>query len=105
MRTFCAHLFPNLTGDAYVTGEALYALRESGTLTAHDPRHRRGVQYLLRTQYPDGWWHMISRAVKFQPHFQSGFPFQHDQSISAAGKAWAATAIAAEIAQDRKSHQ
>lgn len=90
---------PNLASDAYATGEALYALRETGVLAASDPRHRRGVEYLLRTQYPDGSWYVPSRAVKFQPYFQSGFPFEHDQWISAAGTAWAATAVAAEIAR------
>jgi ankyrin repeat protein len=89
---------PNLGSDAYATGEALYALRESGALSAADQRHRRGVQYLLRTQHADGSWYVASRAVKFQPYFQSGFPFEHDQWISAAGTAWAATAVAAEIA-------
>jgi ankyrin repeat protein len=90
---------PNLASDAYATGEALYALREAGVLAPSDPRHRRGVEYLLRTQYPDGSWYVPSRAVKFQPYFQSGFPFEHDQWISAAGTAWAATAVAAEIAR------
>jgi ankyrin repeat protein len=90
---------PNLASDAFATGEALYALRESGILTAADPSHRRGVQYLLRTQFGDGSWHVASRAVKFQPYFQSGFTFEHDQWISAAGTAWAVTAIAAELAQ------
>jgi hypothetical protein len=90
---------PNLVADAYATGEALYALREAGVLAPSDPRHRRGVEYLLRTQYPDGSWYVPGRAVKFQPYFQSGFPFEHDQWISAAGTAWAATAVAAEIAR------
>jgi hypothetical protein len=37
---------------------------------------------------------VVSRAVKFQPYFQSGFPHDHDQWISAAGTAWAAMALA-----------
>ena len=85
---------PNLSSDAHSTGKALYALREAGRITAGDPSHRRAVQYLLRTQYPDGSWYVRSRAVGFQPYFQSGFPFEHDQWISAAGTAWAAEAIA-----------
>jgi hypothetical protein len=84
----------NLSSDAHSTGKALYALREAGFITAADPAHRRGVQYLLRTQYSDGSWYVRSRAVGFQPYFQSGFPFEHDQWISAAGTAWAAEAIA-----------
>jgi N-acyl-D-amino-acid deacylase len=37
---------------------------------------------------------VISRAVKFQPYFESGFPHGHDQWISSAGTAWAAMALA-----------
>src|SRR5262249_45140318 len=85
---------PNLGSDAHSTGVALHALRETGFLSAAGLAHRRGVQYLLSTQYPDGSWHVRSRAVPFQPYFQSGFPFEHDQWISAAATAWAAEALA-----------
>ena len=85
---------PNLDSDAHSTGVALHALRETGYLTTTDMAHRRGVQYLLNTQYPDGSWHVRSRAVWFQPYFQSGFPFEHDQWISAAATGWAAEALA-----------
>src|SRR4030095_2802839 len=44
---------PNLGSDAHSTGVALHALRETGFLSAADLAHRRGVQYLLSTQYPD----------------------------------------------------
>ena len=88
---------PNLGSDAHSTGFALHALRETGFLSAADLAHRRGVQYLLSTQYPDGSWHVRSRAVGFQPYFQSGFPFEHDQWISAAATAWAAEALARSI--------
>jgi hypothetical protein len=88
---------PNLGSDAFATGEVLYALRESHSLTAEDPVHQRAVRYLLTTQYADGSWYVRSRAVKIQPYFQSGFPFDHDQWISAAATAWASTALAAAI--------
>jgi hypothetical protein len=87
----------NLTSDAFATGEALYALRESGFAWVGDGVYRRGVEYLLSTQYPDGSWYVRSRAVKIQPYFQSGFPFEHDQWISAAATAWASIAIAATV--------
>jgi ankyrin repeat protein len=93
---------PNLASDAFSTARALYALRETALLDAANRGHRRGVQYLLRTQYPDGSWHVRSRAVKFQPYFQSGFPFEHDQWISAAATAWATTALAAQVEHDRR---
>jgi ankyrin repeat protein len=88
---------PNLGSDAHSTGVALHALRETGHLSARDGAHRRGVQYLLSTQYPDGSWYVRSRAAGFQPYFQSGFPFEHDQWISAAATAWAAEALARSI--------
>ena len=83
-----------LTSDAYATGGALDALFQSGKLASNDAAYRRGVDFLLRTQRPDGSWYVKSRAVKFQPYFQSGFPYDHDQWISASGTAVAVIAIA-----------
>jgi hypothetical protein len=80
--------------DAYATGQALYALHEAAVLSASSAAYQRGVKYLLDTQFEDGSWHVISRAVKFQPYFESGFPHGHDQWISSAGTAWAAMALA-----------
>jgi hypothetical protein len=87
---------PHLKSDAYATGQALAALAESGVSSA-TTAYRRGIEYLLATQFPDGSWHVRSRAIKFQPYFESGFPFGHDQWISAAATAWAAQAIAYSI--------
>jgi hypothetical protein len=84
----------SLTSDAYATGEALWALREAGALKPADAAYRRGVEFLLVTQWPDGSWHVRSRAPKFQPYFESGFPFEHDQWVSAAATAWAVMALA-----------
>lgn len=84
---------PNLKSDAYSTGQALTALAESG-LPPTTPAYRRGIEYLLATQFPDGSWYVRSRTIKFQPYFESGFPFSHDQWISAAATGWAAQAIA-----------
>lgn len=83
---------PYLLSDAYATGQTLATLRDAG-IPATDPGYRRGVQFLLRTQLPDGSWHVASRAPKFQPYFQSGFPHDHDQWISMAGTAWATLAL------------
>ena len=60
---------------------------------ASDSVYRRGVNYLLRTQQEDGSWHVVSRAFSFQPYFQSGFPYGHDQWISQAGTAMASIAL------------
>ena len=79
---------PYLSTDAYATGQALFTLRELGV-----PGNPRGVQYLLQTQADDGSWHVVSRAPKFQPYFESGFPYAGDQWISSAATAWAAMAL------------
>jgi hypothetical protein len=84
----------NLASDAFATGEALWALREAGVVQPRDATYQRGVQYLLATQWPDGSWYVRSRAPKFQPYFQSGFPFDHDQWVSSAATAWAVMALA-----------
>ncbi|HLJ51507.1 MAG TPA: ankyrin repeat domain-containing protein [Bryobacteraceae bacterium] len=89
-----------LPGDAYATGQILYALNVAG-MPASDPAYRRGIAYLLSTQLPDGSWHVASRAPKFQPYFQSGFPHNHDQWISSAGTAWAVIALSAGIEESR----
>jgi hypothetical protein len=83
---------PELASDAYATGQTLYTLHELG-VPATDDAYRRGVEFLLSTQKPDGSWHVVSRSAKFQPYFQSGFPHDHDQWISAAGTAWATTGL------------
>jgi ankyrin repeat protein len=85
---------PSLTSDAYATGEALVALAESGAMATSDAAYKRGVQFLLGTQFADGSWFVKSRAIPLQPHFESGFPFGRDQFISAAGTNWAARALA-----------
>lgn len=85
---------PTLASDAYATGQALVALRESGALLASDPAYTRGVRYLLATQLEDGSWYVPSRSIPFQPYFESGFPHGPDQWISMAASNWAATALA-----------
>ena len=83
---------PELSSDAYATGQVLYVMHELG-LKPRDAAYRRGVAYLLKTQLPDGSWHVTSRAPKFQPYFQSGFPYDHDQWISSAATAWSTMAL------------
>ncbi|HMJ61716.1 MAG TPA: prenyltransferase/squalene oxidase repeat-containing protein, partial [Bryobacteraceae bacterium] len=85
---------PYLDSDAYATGVVLHTLYVSGLTTPDAPAYRRGIAFLLRTQFPDGSWYVRSRAPKFQPYFQSGFPFDHDQWISTTATAWAAMALA-----------
>lgn len=83
----------SMGSDAYATGEALFALHTSGEMPTSDPVYQRGVKYLLRTQAPDGSWHVKSRSIWLQPYFESGFPYGNDQWISGAGTAWATMAL------------
>jgi hypothetical protein len=85
---------PTMGSDAYSAGQALYALNVSGKVATTDPAYVKGLKYLLRTQAPDGSWHVKSRSIWVQPYFDSGFPYEHDQWISAAGTSWAAMALA-----------
>jgi squalene cyclase len=84
---------PALVSDAYATGQALVALRESGHFQLESPAFIRGVKYLLGTQQADGSWHVRGRALPIQPLFESGFPHGQDQWISAAGSSWAVMAL------------
>jgi len=84
---------PSMGSDAYATGQALYALNAAGNMRADDPVYTKGVKYLLRTQASDGSWHVKSRSIWVQPYFEGGFPYGHDQWISAAGTAWASMAL------------
>jgi ankyrin repeat protein len=82
--------------DAYSTGEALYALRESGVATT-DAAWRKGIAFLVATQAADGTWHvrtrMISPAEVSPPYFSTGFPYKKDEYISYAATSWATMAL------------
>ena len=80
--------------DAFGTAAVPYSLRQAGLLDVSDAAYRRGARFLLDRQFPDGSWYVRSRAVKLQPYFQSGFPFDHDQWISNAATAYAVMALA-----------
>jgi ankyrin repeat protein len=83
---------PSVGSTAYATGKALVALQTAGLPTA-DPAYQRGVEFLLNSQQEDGSWYVKSRALGFQPYFNAGFPYAHDQWISAAGTSWATMAL------------
>ncbi len=85
---------PQGESDAYATGSVLTVLRMTSNLSTTDPGYRRGIGYLLKTQLPDGSWHVVSRSKPFQPYFESGFPHGKDQFISMAASAWATAALA-----------
>jgi hypothetical protein len=82
-----------MESDAYATGQALYALRQSCALPTDSPAYRRGVAFLLSTQRPDGAWLVRTRLHSpsqiSPPFFDSGFPGGREQYASFAGSAWA----------------
>jgi ankyrin repeat protein len=82
--------------DAYSTGEALVALHDGGGMPTTDPVWRRGVEFLLRGQAPDGSWHVRTRLPPWvsPPYFESGYPYGRDQFISVAGANWSVRALA-----------
>ncbi len=84
---------PTLASDAYATGQALVALKDSGVLGVADPMYKRGIQFLLDTQFADGSWYVQSRDLPIMPYFESDFPYGRDQWISAAGTNWATMAL------------
>jgi ankyrin repeat protein len=85
---------PGIPGEAYATGEALYALHVSGDVPTKEPVYQKGVQWLLRNQLDDGSWFVPTLAVPVQPHtFESGFPHGWNQFASEAGSSWATIAL------------
>jgi ankyrin repeat protein len=88
---------PALASDAYATGEVLAALHDAAGIPTSDPAYQRGVRFLLKAQESDGSWHVKSRlhppAPVSPPYFETGFPYQHDQFISAMATSWAAAAL------------
>lgn len=84
----------SLGSDAYATGQAIVALRDAGDLSAGDPVVRRAVRFLVADQREDGSWFVATRALPFQPFFDSGFPHGRSQYMSAGATAWAVMALA-----------
>jgi ankyrin repeat protein len=89
-----------LKSDAYATATALWALKEAGA-SGTDAAYKKGAAYLLSTQAADGSWHVASRAPKFQPYFESSFPYGHDQWISQWATGYAAVALSYGIPEAR----
>lgn len=85
---------PGGESDAYATGSVLAALAQSGGIAVTEPAFRKGVSWLLKNQKEDGSWHVKSRSKPVQAYFESGFPHEKDQFISAAASSWAVAALA-----------
>jgi ankyrin repeat protein len=91
--------------DAYATGLALVALNQAARVPMTDARLRRALAHLVRTQQPDGSWHVTTRRTVSEglPYFESGYPHGKDQFISYSGAGWATTALALALGDDRAS--
>jgi hypothetical protein len=85
-----------LESDVYSTSLTLYALLKAGVAPS-DQSQARAISYLLGSQHGDGSWYVASRAPKFQPYFDGGFPYEHDQWISSMATGWATAALAASV--------
>ena len=87
--------------DAYSTAEVLVALHDAAGIPTSDPAWRRGLDYLLRTQMEDGSWHVASRLhppAQVSPiYFESGYPYKHDQYLSATAASLAVMAMSAAL--------
>ncbi len=79
--------------DAYATGLSLYALHIAG-VAATDETYKKGVAFLLGSQYQDGTWLVRTHSFPVQRYFESGFPYGRHQWISTSGTSWASLAIA-----------
>src|SRR5438309_1150164 len=53
---------PEPRSDGFATGQTLYVLSLAG-FTAQRPEIRRGIDFLVATQKPDGSWPMLSRST------------------------------------------
>ena len=83
----------NLASDAYATSTALVALHQTGGLATTDASYRKGLEYLLSQQRPDGSWLVTSRSKPIQSHYESGYPHGTNQFISISAAGWATTAL------------
>jgi ankyrin repeat protein len=88
---------PSLASDAYATGQALVALKESLILPATSSASLKGIRFLRESQLEDGSWYVRTRTLPVQPYFDSDFPHGPDQFISTAATNWASMALATAV--------
>jgi len=103
--------WPQLRGyaaDAYSTGEALFALHESG-LPASDTAFNKGLKFLTANQATDGTWRgrtrMLSPAEVSPKYFTTGFPYGKDEYLSYAGSCWAVMALLSALPESPRTAQ
>ncbi len=79
---------PELKSDAFATGQTLYVL-SLASYTADRPEIKRGIDFLVTTQTPDGSWPMISRSTPNGKPGNSKLP----TPINCAAGSWATLAL------------
>ncbi len=84
---------PGMRSDAYASGQALYALRVAGDVSADDAAYSQGIRFLLRTQDDDGSWFVNKRAIPANNYFDAAFPHGESQYASFNGTCWATMAL------------
>jgi ankyrin repeat protein len=93
--------------DAYSTSEVLVTLHDAGGVPISNARWQRGIDHLLKTQAADGSWHVVSRlhppASVSPPYFDTGYPYGHDQFLSALAANWAVMALARALGPGKKA--
>lgn len=87
---------PELTSDAFATGQSLYVLSLAG-YSADEPRISRGIDFLVSSQEPDGSWSMVSRSTP------DGSPGSAKllTPIMCAASSWATLGLARLVPSDR----
>ncbi len=94
---------PTMNSDAYATGQALYSLNTGGGVPTSDSVYKRGLDFLIRTQDPDGSWFANKRANPANNFFNAGFPHGESQYSSFNATSWAMIALVATLPTKHKS--
>lgn len=83
---------PERKSDAFATGQTLYALSLAG-MKKDDPAIQRGIDFLVKTQSPDGSWPMASRSTP------DGSPGSSKllTPINCASAAWAVLGLTSQV--------
>src|SRR5207249_7760634 len=87
---------PELKSDAFATGQTLYVLALAG-LTAERPEIKRGLDFLVATQKPDGSWPMTSRST---PNGEPGSA-KLLTPITCAASSWATLGLARLVPKEK----
>jgi hypothetical protein len=87
---------PEPKSDAFATGQTLYVLSLAG-FTAEQPEIKRGIDFLVATQKPDGRWPMISRST---PNGEPGSA-KLLTPITCAASSWATLGLVRLVPKDK----